>query len=137
MNNEKYKPFNIEEARKGAPCITRDGREAKLVYVSEFPNDSYPFLFVYPNLDGNKFSSIWIKTNGRPFEDSEEYALDIFMLPKTKTYWVNIYEVDIDEQRMSIRDIHLSEHSAKCASEGTNGYLKTISFDIEDYNERT
>lgn len=63
MNNN-YKEFNLTEALKGKPVVTRDGKKAKvvcetrgkiLVYISN-PRASYMDMTIKMNLDGSRFS---------------------------------------------------------------------------------
>lgn len=80
------KPFNLEAAKAGEPLVTRDGRAA--VCVGHGPrNLRYP---VVAHIQGNENLS----THG---EDGSLYSTsetpdDLFMAPKTRTAYVNIYD---------------------------------------------
>lgn len=123
----KYKPFDLEAAKRGEPCVTRDKREAKLVFVSELPTDVYPLLFVIPSFNGSEFISKWVKANGKHFEEEQEYDFDIFMLPKTKTYWVNVYKGVLGRPLLG---------EATIAKDYPNNeypnFMKQISFEVEE-----
>jgi hypothetical protein len=79
------KPFDLERAKAGDPIVTRDGREAKFIAYApkaQLLNEQVVFL-----LDRR------IKTtcpNGFSYPAHENKS-DLFMAPKKRTVWVNLY----------------------------------------------
>lgn len=77
------KPFNLEEAKKGASLISTDGISCKLVYSSEKEVD-FPHLIV---LDNNiSESASWITDNGK------SHSFDVFMAPTKHTGYQILYK---------------------------------------------
>lgn len=86
----KLKPFDLAKALAGAPVVTRDGREVKILdhtlvttagreqLVVKVYNPVGQSIFE-PNLDGSQLSS------GR------ECPLDLFLKAEEKTCWLNFY----------------------------------------------
>jgi hypothetical protein len=78
------KPFNLEEARKGVPICTRDGRPAEFIaYVPKGEALSQVIVLV-----GNKVFQL--SAEGFAFT-SLESDIDLFMAPQKRTVWVNFY----------------------------------------------
>jgi hypothetical protein len=78
------KPFNLEEARKGKPICTRDGRPAEFIaYVPKGEALSQVIVLV-----GNKVFQL--SAEGFEFT-SLQSDVDLFMMPEKRTVWVNFY----------------------------------------------
>jgi hypothetical protein len=83
--NQKYKPFDLEAAKRGEPIITRDGREVKFIaHVPEAQRDQR-VVFLLGNL------VYTADEKGRLDKDLDSFA-DLFMAPKKRTVWVNLCE---------------------------------------------
>ena len=78
------KPFDLEAAKRGEPIMTRDGREAK--FIAHVPEAAAAQQIVYL-VEGE------IKTNWVTGERNKDvrYTTDLFMAPKKRTVWVNLY----------------------------------------------
>jgi hypothetical protein len=85
MTNRK--PFDLQKALAGDPVETRDGREIKVVFVSEM-NEEYPVLCVYKDIDF-EYTSRWYKKDGKEYSNRES-NLDLFMLTKKKALWIAV-----------------------------------------------
>ena len=64
-NNFKFKEFNLDEAKKGAKLVTRDGRKVKFICVSRdkilatvFGKVSYEDRQYKFNLDGSRYKNL-------------------------------------------------------------------------------
>jgi hypothetical protein len=125
-----YKQFDIEAIRRGEPCKTRDGREAKFVFESVLKDDPQPFLFVYHNLDGDEMKAVWVTSKGRAFAFRED-DIDIVVAPKTKTYWLNIYKHEIIQTYIVCKSLYKTEKEA-IKNIKSEDYLKTISIEVEE-----
>ena len=64
-NNFKFKEFNLDEAKKGAKLVTRDGRKVKFICISRdkilatvFGKVSYEDRQYKFNLDGSRYKNL-------------------------------------------------------------------------------
>lgn len=87
MANElsNLKPFNLEAALKGEKVVTRDGREVK--DIAHLPSSKSGYV-VAGVLDGD--IATFTEEGGfcikNPYPDE-----DLFMAPKERVVWVNLY----------------------------------------------
>ena len=87
MENElsKLKPFNLEAALKGEKVVTRDGRIADRFHKFDgLDSDSES---VYAVVDG-VVQAFW---GSGSYNVSGESSWDLFMAPKERVVWVNLY----------------------------------------------
>lgn len=77
-------PFNLEKALKGEKVVTKDGREVTQLHLFDLSKSISMLAGV---LDGH------ICTWGANGNSSliTEMEKDLFMAPKKREYWVNIY----------------------------------------------
>ena len=81
------KPFNLEAAKRGDPIVTRDMREAKfIVHVPE----ANPSFRINVLINGEIFS---LSETGNYWEGTKASTNDLFMAPKKRTVWVNLYVI--------------------------------------------
>jgi hypothetical protein len=109
------KTLNLQAAIAGAPIQDFNGKKLNfVVYVPEAKNHEQ---FVYLDANGNICAT-------------EKDTSNIFMAPVFKKYWVNVDKrfsgepycgTPFDNEAEAMRDARV-----------TGGYLKTISFDIEE-----
>ena len=79
------KPFNLEAAIAGEHLITRDGQTAKFIaYVPELHKSQR----VITNVGGVIHSC---DENGYYLSGGAPSTRDLFMAPKKRTVWVNLY----------------------------------------------
>ena len=80
------KPFDLEAAKRGEPIVTRNGHEAKFIaHVPELAK-AHRVLYTVPNND----YALSCAEDGRHYTSSQS-SYDIFMAPKKRTVWVNLY----------------------------------------------
>jgi hypothetical protein len=86
MENEVkgLKPFDLEKALKGEKVITRDGREVSEVHHFKTVTSRYTVSAV---ISGRNYSF----TRQGVFISGMESEDDLFMAPKERVVWVNIY----------------------------------------------
>ena len=77
-------PFNLEKALKGEKVVTKDGREVTQLHLFDAQKSTFPLRGV---LDGQILA--W-KSNGI-YKWNGNTENDLFMAPKKRKYWVNIY----------------------------------------------
>ena len=78
------KPFDLEAAQRGEPICTRDGREAK--FIAHVP-DLESLRNVIVVIDGTVRT---LREDGC-IDGVVAYPTDLFMAPKKRTVWVNVY----------------------------------------------
>lgn len=49
--NNKFKPFNLEQAKAGKPVCTRDGRKARIICFNAKTLCDYPIIALVENSD--------------------------------------------------------------------------------------
>lgn len=79
------KPFDLEAAKRGEPIVTRDGREAKFIAHVPEAKDSLKLII---RVGSEVFGT---RNNGAYGNGNRENAFDLFMAPKNRTVWVNLY----------------------------------------------
>lgn len=82
------KPFDLEQAKAGAPVITRDGRKARILSF-DLCNRDYPLAVAFTYSDGNEWVNAY--TNEGECLMGKVSHNDLFMAPVKREGWVNIY----------------------------------------------
>lgn len=73
------KPFNLEQALKGKPVVTRDGRKVDRVWVNE-ENKDYPVCALLPSVETpSEMVKRTFCDNGRYYNDGDWRDIDLFM----------------------------------------------------------
>ena len=88
-NKLNLKPFNLEEAKKGKPVCTRDGRKVRII-LFDLKDKNYPIAAAIQDKDGDE--SIRTYTVEGIYDKGEISGLDLMMLPEKHEGWVNIYK---------------------------------------------
>ena len=78
------KPFDLEAAKRGEPLITRDGREAHFIAHTDKVASADKVMAVVSG-DWRAFTEQGERCSGAVS------TLDLFMAPKKRTVWVNLY----------------------------------------------
>lgn len=81
------KPFDLEAALRGDKVVTRDGREVTEIYHFKTSSQRYPVRAVV----AGGLSAYTV--HGRLISNSDS-AGDLFMAPKERTVWVNVWTSD-------------------------------------------
>lgn len=79
------KPFNLERALAGDPVITRDEKKVSEIHYFSTARGSAPLIAI---IEGVYF---WFSEEGKYWESGSLSTHDLFMAPKTKTYWYAVY----------------------------------------------
>ena len=103
------KPFDLEAAKRGEPLVTRDGRKAR--FIGHVPEALSGFRVVV-FLEGDGEASDYLESGAYYEDDPSEH--DLFMAPKKRTVWVNIYELSPSGSVNGM--VHPTRESADCAS---------------------
>jgi len=80
------KPFDLEAAQRGDKLITRAGEEAEFIAYVPKAGKYYQVLALSGSMPKT------YDTEGR-FLEGAESTYDLFMAPKKRTIWVNVYSV--------------------------------------------
>lgn len=122
------KPFNLEAALRGEKVLTENGDEVNQLQLFKIGENELLVGVLKLSLD--EYSIEQWHTNGvHPIFDFYK----LFMAPKTKTYWVNVYKDETTYSQITTgkRTYHSKEDAIREISDRDN-YTKTISFEIED-----
>lgn len=88
---QKFKPFDLEAAKAGAPVMTRDGRPARIL-AFDLKADEYPIATAIETHDG-KYEVVRTCTEYGKYNDAiDEHDCDLVMAPVKHRAWVNVYK---------------------------------------------
>lgn len=86
-----FKPFDLEAAKAGEPLVTRDGRKARLLaHVPEF-EEEHRVIFA---IEGEGHAMSYSESGVYVHDEASDF--DLFMAPKTRTVFVNLYRFKKD-----------------------------------------
>lgn len=124
------KSFDLYAAIAGAPVITRDGRDVRILCFDAL--GAQPIVGLYKDEDGGE-KTFRISNDGRySFADCpNDSVLDLFMKPVKKTYWVNVYR-SIDGTCLTSSTTYMREEDAIEASSRSVSYIGTFPIEIEE-----
>lgn len=117
------RPFNLKEAKKGKPVITRDGQSVRIVCWDRKETD-YPIIA----LIGDKEDISSFTTDGR-YICGELGPKDLFMASEKKEGWTNIYKI---KERRYPDGFYTSEGEAKKCINLSSEYVATIKVEWEE-----
>lgn len=80
------KPFDLEAAKRGEPIITRDGVGAHFIAHTDKVTGAYKVMAV---VNGEWYS---FTEQGKRHPGGMS-LVDLFMAPKTRTVWLNLYDI--------------------------------------------
>jgi hypothetical protein len=120
-----YKDFDLNAAIHGKKLITRAGKEViDFHYFSGVTNDHCIAATIKLSEDVIEIRNL--KANGRYYNNPIESDYDLFMAPKIKKIWMNIYN-----DQGFYAGFYESEEIA-IAHNVHPQYVKTISFEVEE-----
>ncbi len=131
----KLKPFNLERALASDPVVLGNGTKVLEIFVSKIV-DEYCVIAV----DEKRRIGTYTKQGRYKCSLDDCTKLDLFMVPKTQTYWANVYKDEAGNLLMSPIAFE-SEESAKKFMDTLHSsltflktvtYIKTISFEVEE-----
>jgi len=100
----EMKSFDLEAAKRGEPIVTRNGINATFIaHVPEL-GELHRVLYTVPNND----YALSCTEDGRHYTNSQS-GYDLFMAPKKRTLWVNLYQVFYTEDDAD--DAHATSNS--------------------------
>lgn len=89
INMKNLEKFNAETTPSGTELITRDGREVSEWYYFKTAENIYPVTVV---VNGEIYMLMKDGQYDKGYDNGiEEHSLDLFIKPKVKECWVNVY----------------------------------------------
>lgn len=85
----KFKPFDLEAAKAGAPVMTRSGRPARILAFDLKTADECPIVVAIETHDGK---SEVVRTYTKYGYAADEYDDDLVMAYVKHRAWVNVYK---------------------------------------------
>lgn len=125
---KKYKPFDLEAAKKGKPICTRDGREARIVCFDRnylYEEQNYPLVVL---IKGPYGETIYSYTKDGLYYSNTIHDNDLMMLSEKKEGYVNLYHNSNDRYAGYLGNnvIYKDEEFARKMGKDCPNYVKTI-----------
>ncbi len=122
------KPFNLERALAGDRVVTRNGLEViELQYFKKRERFKVLALIEVEVGENGEFKAY---NDDGTFCQKMNAHYDLFMAPKVKTYYVNLYR---DDELMVTGKICFESEELCLAKRNLDlEYIKTISFELEE-----
>lgn len=120
--NNKFKPFDLEQAKAGKPVCTRDGRKARIICFDAKTLGDYPIIALVENADNSIYEAAYY------FSDKGEYLrgnirnIDLVIPLEEHEGWVNIYR---NAGIVSARCIYNTREEAMESAE-EDDYIDTV-----------
>ena len=125
------KPFNLEQAKAGAPVCTRDGQPARIVCYDCKRDKNYPILALIESPVGVESIRSYA-LNGYAYLDSEA-DIDLMMASVKLEGWVNLYTCHSGATATDQCALYQSEKEARSQILKGNGvYAATVKIEWED-----
>lgn len=88
--NNKFKPFDLEQAKAGKPIYTRNGRKARIICF-DAKLEYYPIVALVENEYSTQEILFTYTNEGRFCYDNPMHTSDLVMLSEEREGWINIY----------------------------------------------
>lgn len=118
----KFKPFDLEAAKAGAPVMTRAGRPARILAFDLKAADECPIVVAIETHDGK---SEVVRTYTKYGYAADEYDDDLMMAYVKHRAWVNVY-------KGAIGDTFDTEEEAIKYGEKFSTYITTVLVEWEE-----
>ena len=125
------KPFNLEQAKAGAPVCTRDGQPVRIICYDRKGHKNYQLLALVESPIGVEFT-VSYALNGHHSLDSEA-DLDLMMASVKREGWVNLYTCHSGATVTDQWALYQSEKEARSQILEDNGvYVATVKIEWEE-----
>lgn len=125
------KPFNLEQAKAGAPVCTRNGQPARIICYDLKGYKSYPILALIENMVGAEYT-MGYALNGHQSLDSES-GIDLMMASVKREGWVNLYTYPGSVTATDQCTLYQSEEKARSQIiKGSGVYIATVKIEWEE-----
>lgn len=89
---QKFKPFDLEAAKAGAPVMTRDGRPVRIL-AFDVEGAIYPVVAAVKTLDGKREAIQMYTESGEYSYVVAKHDYDLVMAPVKHRAWVNVHKI--------------------------------------------
>ena len=125
------KPFNLEQAKAGAPVCTRDGWPVRIVCYDLKGHKNYPILALVTSPVGVEAPGSYA-LNGHPSLDSET-DIALMMASVKREGWVNLYTCHSGATATDQYTLYQSETEARSqVLKGYGVYVATVKIEWEE-----
>ena len=125
------KPFNLEQAKAGAPVCTRNGQPARIVCYDLKGYKNYPILALVESPVGVE-ATVSYAINGHHSLDSDT-GVDLMMASVKREGWVNLYTCYSGATVTDQWALYPSEKEARSQIiEGSGVYVATVKIEWEE-----
>lgn len=105
------KPFDLEAAMRGEPCVTRNGMQAKFLYKLNCEGALYPIIMI---IKSDIHESVKEYTVDGKFDVAQpDHGYDLFMLTKKKKLWIAINKREVSESFYEVSNAYFTEDDLK------------------------
>lgn len=119
---QKFKPFDLEAAKAGAPVMTRDGRPARIL-AFDVENAGYPVVAAIKAPNG-KYENVELFTEQGYFDEgTKENDCDLFMASVKHRAWVNVHKIG---SQYVLTSNFATEESAVQQGQNSDTYITTV-----------
>lgn len=124
------KPFNLEQAKAGAPVCTRDGQPARIICYDLKGYKNYPILALVESPVGVE-ATVSYALNGHHALDSDT-SIDLMMASVKREGWVNLYTCPSGATATDQCTLYQSEKEARSQILKNSGvYIATVKIEWE------
>lgn len=110
--NNKFKPFDLEQAKAGKPVYTRNGQEVRIICFDAKLGD-YPIVALVKGENSTQEILLTYTNEGELYHNDSEHPLNLVMPLKKKTGWVNMYHVNGEDTVSGIKCIYKTKEEAR------------------------
>ena len=125
---QKFKPFDLEAAKAGAPVMTRDGRPVRIL-AFDVEGAIYPVVAAVKTLDGKREAIQMYTESGEYSYVVAKHDYDLVMAPVKHRAWVNVHKIG---SQYDLTSNFATEESAVQQGQNSDTYITTVSIDWEE-----
>lgn len=125
---QKFKPFDLEAAKAGAPVMTRDGRPVRIL-AFDVEGAIYPVVAAVKTLDGKREAIQMYTESGEYSYIVAKHDYDLVMAPVKHRAWLNVHKID---SQYVLTSNFATEESAVQQEQNSDTYITTVSIDWEE-----
>lgn len=124
---QKFKPFDLEASKAGAPVMTRDGRPVRIL-AFDVEGARYPVVAAVKTLDGKREAIQMYTESGEYSYVVAKHDYDLVMARVKHRAWVNVYK----GEQYHIGDTFDTEEEAIKYGEKSSTYITTVLVEWEE-----
>ena len=82
--NNRFKPFDLEQAKAGKPVCTRDRHKARIICFDAKISDNYPIIALVESIENPGSESLYSYSHEGRYRESSISELDLVMISEKK-----------------------------------------------------